>query len=177
MSLRTERGTSLAELLMDLLRLGLVFLVVADLVTHSMTPLGATGRSVRNPLTAHVIARLRGDIEDAAGLRSGALAWSRGPLELRTQDGTVVRLELDKGLLLRKTGGAVGPLLDEQILLRGVTAWWWKTPAPGVVDLRIGYLVHPDTEQHASRTVGFGRVRRTENLRFALRGGGGGTRW
>jgi len=175
--MRAERGTSLPELLVVLALLGLMVLVAADLVTHSMTLLGATGRSARNPLVAHVITRLRGDVEDAAGLRSAAFAWSRGPLELWAQDGTVVRLELDDGRLVRRTGAAVGPPSDEQVLLREITAWWWKSPAPGVVDLRIGYLVHPEPEQHASRTVGFGRVRRTENLRFALRGSGGGTRW
>lgn len=175
---RPARGTSLVELMIVLALIGIMALLAADLVTHSLTLLGAVGRSVRNPLVAHVIARLRTDIEDASGVRSAAFAWSNQPLELRAQDGTVVRLELEGDRLMRRTEDGGGVPGEARVLLRGVTAWWWRSPVPGVVDLRIGYLVHPETERHISGgAVGAGRVRRTEHLRFALRAGGGGWRW
>ncbi|MEJ2188728.1 MAG: prepilin-type N-terminal cleavage/methylation domain-containing protein [Acidobacteriota bacterium] len=175
---RPSRGTSLVELMIVLALIGVMALLAADLVTHSLTLLGAVGRSVRNPLVSHVVARLRSDIENAAGVRSAAFAWSKQPLELRGQDGSIVRLELEGDRLMRRTEDGGGVEGEAQVLLRGVTAWWWRSPVPGVVDLRIGYLVHPETErQITSGTVGAGRVRRTENLRFALRAGGGGWRW
>lgn len=158
--------------------IGVMALLAADLVTHSLTLLGAVGRSVRNPLVAHVIARLRTDIEDAAGVRSAAFAWSNRALELREQDGSVLRFELEDDRLVRRTEDGGGVAGEAQVLLRGVTAWWWRSPVPGVVDLRIAYLVHPETErQLSSGTVGAARVRRTEHLRFALRGGRGGWGW
>ena len=78
MSGRPARGTSLVELMIVLALIGVMALLAADLVTHSMTLLGAVGRSVRNPLVAHVIARF-GPLGRnlAAGLigASGTWAW------------------------------------------------------------------------------------------------------
>ena len=46
-----------------------------------------------------------------------------------------------------------------------------------VIDLNISYLVNPETEHHTAREVGYARERRKETLRFAIRGGGDGSRW
>jgi hypothetical protein len=46
-----------------------------------------------------------------------------------------------------------------------------------VIDLNIGYLVNPESEHHTARGVGYASERRNENLRFAIRGGGEGSRW
>jgi hypothetical protein len=96
---------------------------------------------------------------------------------LVNHDGSLVSIELEGGNLVRqKTGGPGGPS-DRRVILRGVTSWWWRCPVAGVVDLNITYLVNPEPERQASRSVGYGLERRQENLRFAIRGGGGGTRW
>jgi len=174
---RCNRGTSLVELLVVLALIGLMVLVAADLVIHSINLLGATGRSVRNPLVVHVITRLRRDVEDAAKLKTVETVWNDHALELWTHDGEIVHIERRGDRLVHETRAAAGAEVTERVLLRGVTQWWWRSPVPGVVDLRIGYLVNPEPENQASRKPGWRRVRRTENLRFAIRGGGGGRRW
>lgn len=172
-----DRGTTLVELLVVLALVSVMVLVAADLIVHSIKLVGATGRSVRNPLVVHVTGRLRNDIQTAFGVRDPEASWSDTPLEIRTRDHRILRFEVVGGNLMRHNLSADGSLLDERLLLRGITAWWWQVPAPGVVDLRIGYLVAPGTEKQSSRDVGYAKERRTENLRFALRGYGLNRRW
>lgn len=155
--------------------LSLVVLVAAELVTHSIRLLGATGRAVRNPLTVQVNERLRRDVQEAAGVLTVEDVWSSGPLELRALNGDLIRYSVVGGELLRRTVNPGG--VDERVLVRGVTSWWWRSPAPGVVDLNYGILVGPPPERHAAVEPGFRRERRIENLRFAVRGAGGGRRW
>ena len=174
---RPGRGTSLVELLVVLALLSVMVLVASDLVVHSMKLLGATGRSVRNPLVVHVTSRLRHDVQEAAGLQREQWVWCEEPLVLVKHDGSFVRIALEDGNLVRETaGGSAGPS-DSRVILRGVTSLWWRMPVEGVVDLNIGYLVYPAPESQASRDVGYGQERRHENLRFTIRGGGGGTQW
>ena len=172
-----HRGTSLVELLVVLALLSVMVLVASDLVVHSVELLGATGRAVRNPLVVHVTSRLRHDVQEAAGLQHEEWVWCEEPLILINRDGSLVRIAIEDGNLVReKAGGSVGPS-ESRVILRGVTSWWWRTPVAGVVDLNIGYLVYPSPERQASREVGYGQERRQESLRFTIRGGGGGTQW
>jgi hypothetical protein len=170
-------GTSLVELLVVLALLSMMVLVAADLVVHSMELLGATGRTVRNPLVVHVTSRLRHDVQEAAALQREEWVWSEDPLVLVNQDGTLVSIGLEDGNLVREKADGSGGPPDRRVILRGVTSWWWRTPVADVVDLNITYLVNPAPERQVSRDVGYGLERRQENLRFAIRGGGGGTRW
>ena len=170
-----HRGTTLVELLIVLALLSLVVLVAADLVTHSLRLVGAVGRSVRNPLTVQVNERLRRDVQEAARLLTADAMWNDGPLELRSRSGGLVKLSVVGGDLVRRTVGPGGA--DERVLLRGVTSWWWRTPASGVVDINYGLLVAAPPERHAALEVGSERERRIENLRFAVRGAGGGLWW
>jgi hypothetical protein len=96
---------------------------------------------------------------------------------LITHDGAIVSIALEDGNLVRAQTAGPGTPPDRRVILRGVTAWWWRTPVEDVVDLNITYLVNPEPERQSSRDVGYGLERRQENLRFAIRGGGGGTRW
>jgi len=172
-----DRGTSLIELLVVLALLSVMVLVGAQLVVHSMELLGATGRAVRNPLVVHVTSRLRHDVQEAAGLQQKQWVWSEDPLILVNQDGSFTGIALENGNLVRTKAAGLGSPPESRVILRGVAAWWWRNPVEGVVDLNITYLVNPEPERQASRDVGFGLERRQENLRFAIRGGGGGTRW
>ena len=174
---QTHRGTSLVELLVVLALLSVMVLVGAQLVVHSMELLGATGRAVRNPLVVHVTSRLRHDVQEAAGLQQKQWVWSEDPLILVNQDGSFTGIALENGNLVRTKAAGLGSPPESRVILRGVAAWWWRNPVEGVVDLNITYLVNPEPERQASRDVGFGLERRQENLRFAIRGGGGGTRW
>ena len=172
-----HRGTSLVELLVVLALLSVMILVGAQLVVHSMELLGATGRAVSNPLVVHVTSRLRHDVQEAAALQWQDSIWIEEPLVLITHDGTYVSIALEDGNLVRAQTASPGTPPDRRVILRGVTAWWWRTPVEGVVDLNITYLVNPEPERQSSRDVGYGLERRQENLRFAIRGGGGGARW
>jgi len=174
---RRGRGTSLVELLVVLALLSTMVLVAAQLVVHSIQLLDATGRAVRNPLVVHVTSRLRRDVQEAAALQKSEWSWSDEPLVLVNHDGSRVRVEFEDGNLVReKTGGFTEPD-GRRVILRGVTGWWWRCPRAGVVDLNITYLVNPAPERQVSRDLGHGLERRKENLRFAIRGGGGGVRW
>jgi len=174
---KQSRGTTLVELLVVLALLSIMVIIAAELVTHSIRLLGATGRAVRNPMMVHVVGRLRNDVQTAVGLPIEEPIWSDGPLELRTHNSQLIRIALVDGNLMRKSVSLAGGGSEERALLRGVTSWWWRSPSPGVVDINIGYLVNPAPERRASREVGAERERRQENLRFAIRSAGGGQRW
>ena len=173
----TSRGTTLVELLVVLALLSIMVLVAADLVVHSVQLLGATGRSVRNPILVHVTSRLRNDVQEAAAVTNPDTMWSEDPLVLATRTGGLVHIGVEDGNLVRRNVMPGSGTVEERVLLRGVTSWWWRSPEAGVVDLNIGYLVNPAPERRISRDPGYGLERRKENLRFAIRGSGGGTRW
>ena len=175
--MREHHGTSLIELLVVLALLSIMILVAADLVIHSVKLLGATGRSVRNPSVVHVTNRLRNDVQEAAAVTNSEELWSEDPLVLATRAGGLVRIGVENGDLVRRSEAPGSGAVEERVLLRGVTSWWWRSPEPGVVDLNIGYLVNASPERSVSREPGYGLERRKENLRFAIRGSGGGTRW
>jgi prepilin-type N-terminal cleavage/methylation domain-containing protein len=174
---KAHRGTSLIELLVVLALLSVMVLVGAQLVVHSMELFGATGRAVRNPLVVHVTSRLRHDVQEAAGLQQKEWVWSEEPLVLVNHDGSFTAIALEDGNLVRTKAAGMGSPPESRVILRAVTGWWWRNPVEGVVDINITYLVNPEPERRASRQVGYGLERRQENLRFAIRGGGGGTRW
>ena len=172
-----NRGTTLVELLVVLALMSIMVLVAAELVTQSIRLLGATGRAVQNPMLVHVSNRLRNDIQEAAGLVAIEDIWFEGPLLLASRSGGITSIEVVDGNLVRKTIAPGSGSVEERVLLRGVTSWWWRALEPGVVDINIGYLINPPPEKQASREVGYDKERRIETLRFAIRGGGGGRQW
>ena len=172
-----ERGTSLVELLVVLALVGIMVVVAAGLVTRSIRLMGATGRAVRNPIMVHVVERIRRDVQEAASVTAVEMIWSEDPLEIRTRTGSRVRYAVVDGDLVRRTIASGSGSIEERVLLRGVTSWWWRSTAPAVIDINLGYLVHLPPEYQSSQKVGYERERRTENLRFAIRGGWGGAQW
>lgn len=172
-----DRGTTLVELLVVLALMSVMVLVAAELVVQSIRLLGATGKAVRNPMLVHVETRLRNDVQEAAGLVAIEDIWSEEPIELLTRIGGVTRFEVIEGNLVRQTITPGKEGNEERVLLRGITSWWWRSPAPNVVDINISYLISPPPEKQASREVGYEKERRVETLRFAIRGGGGGRQW
>lgn len=173
----SRQGTTLVELLVVLALVGIMVVAGAQLITHSIRLLGATGRAIRNPVMVHVNERIRRDVQEAAGLTAVELIWSEEPLEILTRTGSIVRYSVIDSNLVRQEFSSADGTLDERVLLRGVTSWWWRSTAPSVVDINIGHLVHPPPEYNSSRVVGYKQERRVENLRFATRGGWGGQRW
>ena len=175
--MKAHQGTTLVELLVVVALVGIMVIASAQLITHSIGLLGATGRAVRNPVMVHVNERVRRDLQEAAGLEAVEMIWSEDPLVIRTRAGGIVRYSVVEGSLVREVVSAAGETDDERVVLRGVTSWWWRSTAPSVVDINIGHLIHLPPEYQASRVVGYERERRTENLRFATRGGWGGAQW
>jgi len=173
----SRRGTTLVELLVVLALVSIMVVAGAQLITHSIGLLGATGLAVRNPIMVNVNERIRRDVQEAAGLGVVELIWSEEPLEIHTRTGSTVRYSVVDGNLMREEVSAAGSSPEERVLLRGVTSWWWRSTAPAVIDINIGHLVHPPPESISSRVVGYKQERRIENLRFAMRGGWGGQRW
>ncbi len=173
----SRQGTTLVELLVVLALVSIMVVAGAQLITHSIGLLGATGRAVRNPIMVHVNERIRRDIQEAAGLAEVEMIWSEDPLEIRTHDGTVIRYSVVDGGLVRVVIAPGGLSVDERVLLRGVTSWWWRSTAPSVVDINLGRLVYPPPESISSRVIGYRQERRIENLRFTIRGGWGGAQW
>jgi hypothetical protein len=70
-----------------------------------------------------------------------------------------------------------GAVVEERVLMRGMTSWWWRCPVPGTVDLRFAYLINAGSESAAARQAGYAGERRTEQLRFAIRGWGAEAGW
>ena len=175
--MRDDRGTTLVELLIVLALIGIMIVAAAQLITHSIGLLGATGRALQNPVMVHVNERIRRDIQEAAGLTAVEMIWSDDPLEIRMHTGDVVVYAVVNGNLVRQVFSATGDVTDERVVLRGVTSWWWRSTAPSVVDVNIGHLISLPPENLASRVVGYEKERRIENLRFATRGGWGGAQW
>jgi hypothetical protein len=179
----SDRGATLVELLVVLLLLSVMVLVGAQLVTHAVRVLGATAQSVRNPITVVVTERLRRDVQEAGIVEQPSAEWTQGSLELRPLSGGMLRWSVADGDLVRATLGPTGSLLDSRVVLRDVTRWQWRSPSPGVVDIRYGQLTAPPPEQLAPTGSGGSRNRpgeagqHLESLRFALRGGGGGPGW
>lgn len=172
-----QRGTSLVELLVVLALLTTMVVAASQLVVHSMRLLETVGRSVRNPLVVHVTGRIRNDVQGALAVVDPDQVWVDGPLVLRTRDNRLLELAEAGGVLVRRTTTLDELVIEERVLLRGVTAWWWSSPEPGVVDLRIAYLVNPASEHAANPAARYAGERRTERLRFAIRGAGGGAGW
>lgn len=165
------------ELLVVLALVSIMVIVAGELLGHSIGLLGATGRAVRNPIVVHVNERIRRDVQEAAGFLRIETIWSEDPLEIRSRDNTVIRYSVVDGELVRTSVAPGTGATEDRVLLRGVTSWWWRSTAPSVVDINIGFLVHLPPEYRASQTVGYERERRIENLRFAMRGGWGGAQW
>lgn len=172
-----QEGTTLVELLVVVALVGIMVAGTAQLITHAIGLLGATGRAVRNPVMVHVNERIRRDIQEAAGLTAVEMIWSEAPLEIRTRTGGTVVYSVVDGNLVRAAVSAAGGTTDRRVVLRGVTSWWWRSTAPSVVDINVGHVIHLPPEKISSRVAGYDLERRIENLRFAVRGGWGGSQW
>jgi prepilin-type N-terminal cleavage/methylation domain-containing protein len=173
----SRQGTTLVELLVVLALVSIMIVAAAQLITHSVGLLGAAGRAVRNPIMVQVNERIRRDVQEGAGLTTVETTWTEDPLEIRTHDAKVIRYSVVDGNLVRTVIDGGGVSVEDRVLLRGVTSWWWRSTAPSVVDINIGHLVHPPPESISSRMVGYGQERRIDNLRFANRGGWGRAQW
>jgi hypothetical protein len=120
------------------------------------------------------MATIRRDVQLAAGaVTSMTTGWSEDTLELLSWDGRRVRVFVDGDAIVRETVDEVGRSTGRRVLARGISSWWWRTPNPWTVDLRITAMVIPDPIPARRAIV----VRRTETRRFVMRGSPGGRSW
>lgn len=167
-------GYSLVELLVALALTGVVAVAAAALVGEAVRVTEAAGRSLRSPSLGLAVVAMRRDVHGAVGpAHAPAAGWCHDPLELVRWDGGLVRLEEDGGDLVRTAFDATGRPAGRRVLARGLTSWWWRSPNPATVDVRLTALVHPDPGSGRSSQA----ARQTEVWRFAFRGWPGGRSW
>jgi hypothetical protein len=171
---RRTGGYSILELVVALALTSLVVLVGLQFIAESMILYRDAGRAVRNSPLPLAMATVRRDIQDASGVATVAITgWSDHPLHLVKWDGEHVSLAVVEGALVRFVIGPMGEPVSRRVLIRGVTAWWWRAANHSTLDVRITVLENPDPTAGARSRVN----RRTEVRRFVLRGSPGGRTW
>jgi len=169
-----DRGYTVPELLTVLALTSVVVLAAAQLVGEAVRIVAGTGRAMRSPSFTLVMATIRRDVQDAAGAALPTTAgWSRDSLELLAWDGRRVRLFLDGDAVVREELDELGQSSGRRVLARGITSWWWRSPNPWTVDVKMTAMVAPDPIPARRAAV----VRRTETRRFVMRGSPGGRAW
>ena len=169
-----NRGFTVLEMLVALVLTSVVVLAAAQLVAESAQVIDGAGRTMRSPSFTLAMATLRRDVQGAAGAGpSSAHGWSEGALELISWDGHRVRIFVEGDAIVRQTVDESGRSTGRRVLVRGVSAWWWRSPDPWTIDLRMTATVIPDPIP-ARQPVA---LRRTETRRFAMRGSPGGRSW
>jgi prepilin-type N-terminal cleavage/methylation domain-containing protein len=169
-----NRGFTVPELLVVLALMSVVVLAAAQLVGEAVQLVDGAGRTMRSPSFTLAMATIRRDVQLAAGaVTSMTTGWSEDTLELLSWDGRRVRVFVDGDAIVRETVDEVGRSTGRRVLARGISSWWWRTPNPWTVDLRITAMVIPDPIPARRAIV----VRRTETRRFVMRGSPGGRSW
>jgi prepilin-type N-terminal cleavage/methylation domain-containing protein len=170
----SARGFSVVELVVALALTAVVAAAAAELIMEAVRITEAAGRSLRSPSLVLAVVSVRRDVEASVGLlHPPSVGWTQEDLELVGWDGTRMRLHLEGRDLVRAATDELGRWNRRRVLARGVASWWWRSPRPGVIDVRITALVHPAPGIAASSQ----RARRTEVRRFAFRGWPGGRSW
>ena len=169
-----DRGYTVPELLTVLALTSVVVLAAAQLVGEAVQIFAGTGRAMRSPSFTLAMATIRRDVHDAAGASVPTVpGWSQEDLELISWDGTRVRLFLDGDAIVREALDEHGRSSRRRVLARGVTSWWWRSPKPWTVDVRVAAMVAADPTTARRAAV----LRRTETRRFVMRGSPGGRSW
>lgn len=170
-------GFTLIEVLVVLGLLSVVMIGGGALITASVRTMDRTTRQLRDPATALLMARLRRDVQESAGVVGlPPISWSQEPLILRHRDGSAVGYAWDGQALSRWTWEPDGSETPATVALPGVTAWWWRLPGGTAVDVRVAVLLSPRTIRPPAVGEAIVPERHTETWRFALRGFGG-SRW
>lgn len=169
-----DRGFTVFELLIVLALTSVVVLAAAQLVGEAAQLVDGAGRAMRSPSFTLTVATIRRDVQVAAGVTmSTTPGWSKDSLELVAWDGRRVRFVFDGDAVVREELDELGQPSARRVLARGITSWWWRTPNPWTVDVRITAMVNPDPIPARRAST----LRRTETRRFVMRGAPGGRSW
>lgn len=169
---RADAGFSLIELLAAMALLSIGGLLALALWSDAATTIGRMGRIVRDEPVAHVTARLRTDLTEAASV-AGTDAWSTDSLRIAASSGRLVTWQRAPGGLARSVQGPTG---DQRTLFRlALRDWRWRLAPDGMVEVRIARTVHDrDVLLRRDPTEPVDLETRVETLQVALRGRAGG---
>jgi prepilin-type N-terminal cleavage/methylation domain-containing protein len=169
---RRDAGFSLIELIAALALLSVAGLLALDLWSDAATTIGRMGRIVRDEPVAHVTARLRGDLTEAASV-AGTDAWTTDALVIADASGRRVVWQRTGVGLARTVDGTAGA--QRTVFRLGLRDWRWRLAPDGMVEVRIARTAHDrDVLLSQDPTDQLELETRNEILQVALRGRPGG---
>jgi len=179
MSARTQRGYTLTEALVVLALISMAVMASGPLWDETQVVLKRAGEALRQPGFGLAEARLRADVQGAGVLGAARPDWTPEPLLLRWPAGDGVRYEVHEGRLERFQLDGSGGVVTHRVVVLGVSSWQWRAASSRLVDIEVTHAVTAEIRTAGPTVPGeSGKVaRRTERLRFALRGGGGERLW
>ena len=147
-------------------------LAALALWSDAATTIGRMGRVVRDAPLAHVTARLRADLTEAASV-AGTDTWRTDALRIEGSSGRRVTWQRAGGGLARTVEGPAG---DRRTLFRlGLRDWRWRLTSDGMVEVWIARTVHGrGVLLSRDPTEPIDLETRVETLQVALRGRAGG---
>jgi prepilin-type N-terminal cleavage/methylation domain-containing protein len=185
---RCAAGYTLIEMVVALAVLAVALALAAGLLREAAWTLAGAAREARAPLAPLAAATLRRDVRASAGVAPHPLAipgsslWLSDPLVLRGRPEGSVVYALEGDALVRRVLSPDGGAPRERDLLRGVTVWGWRLPAPGLVEVRTSFAPPspPGGLRHRrflTGTTAGGAGDRTVWLQAAPRAAPGGRGW
>ncbi len=174
---RPAAGSTLIELLVALVVLAVGLLLAAGLLVQAYRMLAQSGLELRAPVEELAMARIRQDLQEAAGLARAPLlpGWDRDRLALVTPGGRVVVYERQGDDLVREVAGG-----GRSLVLRNLVSWRWLPVAPRLVSVEVIYDRASGARHGVADPAGpLGGVRSWRTLRVTatLRGAGLGRGW
>jgi prepilin-type N-terminal cleavage/methylation domain-containing protein len=138
-------GFTLVEMLVALVVLAVALALAAGLLREAAWTLAGAAREARAPLAPLAAATLRRDVRASARVAPHPLAvpgsslWLSDPLVLLGHPAGRVVYVLEGDLLVRRVLPPGGGEPRERDLLRDVTAWGWRLPAAGLVEVHAAF--------------------------------------
>lgn len=138
-------GYTLVEMVVALAVLAVALALAAGLLREAAWTLAGAAREARAPLAPLAAATLRRDVRASAGVAPHPLAipgspvWLSDPLVLRGHPEGSVVYALEDDRLVRRVLPPDGGAPRERDVLRDMTVWGWRLPAPGLVEVRVAF--------------------------------------
>ncbi|HHQ47912.1 MAG TPA: prepilin-type N-terminal cleavage/methylation domain-containing protein, partial [Acidobacteria bacterium] len=119
------RGYSLAEVVVALALVSLLFLMAGRLLVASRRMEASSTRVASGPRLGVLGAQLRRDLESATMVPGSGGLWSSLAMVLTLKDGTVVRYDFD-GENLTRSVVAGGGVARNRVLVHGLRSFRWR---------------------------------------------------
>jgi prepilin-type N-terminal cleavage/methylation domain-containing protein len=185
---RPAAGFTLVETLVAMLVAAVALAIAAGLLREAAWAMAGAVRETRSPLASVAADTLRRDLQSCRGAAPHPLApvggayWVRDPLILLGHPAGAVGYALDDDRLVRQVMPTDGGPPRRRDLLRGVSEWGWRRPAPDLLEVRVVFM--PPAAAGADRlrrpftgTLAGAAGARVIRLQVSPRAGGGGSGW